>query len=144
MHDTHIALRTHRSFMQQRRNTAIEWTLGLAVPIIFAGPGCESYCEHIRHTAHPVVDYIVQGVIFQVIEGVGCADALDDSVLSILLIWSWNITPPLILVTVYYHASRIPTMTLVLISVLTQLEWPSSPIASRPINHFLNNNDSIS
>ncbi|KZV77220.1 fungal pheromone STE3G-protein-coupled receptor [Peniophora sp. CONT] len=69
-----------------RRNLVIEWTLGLAIPVLVAGP----------------LYYIVQVDRFQVVEGFGCTNAIDGSVLSLLLIMSWSVIPPLVSVVVYY------------------------------------------
>ncbi|VDC04644.1 unnamed protein product [Peniophora sp. CBMAI 1063] len=68
------------------RDTIIEWTLVLVIPILLSGP----------------VYYVVQFSRFQVFEGFGCADAEDNSVLDILLLWSWSVMPPLISITIYY------------------------------------------
>ncbi|VDB85251.1 unnamed protein product [Peniophora sp. CBMAI 1063] len=70
----------------RRRNTALEWTLSLAVPLIVAGP----------------LYYIVQSDRFEVDEGFGCANTQDGSILDVLLIWSWNVTVPLYSIVVYY------------------------------------------
>ncbi|KZV63365.1 fungal pheromone STE3G-protein-coupled receptor [Peniophora sp. CONT] len=70
----------------KRRNLAIEWTLGLVTPVLVAGP----------------FYYIVQAVRFQIIDGFGCTNNPDGSLLGILLIWSWSAITPLLSITVYY------------------------------------------
>ncbi|VDC04657.1 unnamed protein product [Peniophora sp. CBMAI 1063] len=68
------------------KNAIIEWILGLAVPVVVAGP----------------IYYIVQQYRFAVHEGYGCENSVDGSILSFLLIWSWNVIPPLISIIIYY------------------------------------------
>ncbi|VDB92186.1 unnamed protein product [Peniophora sp. CBMAI 1063] len=76
----------------RHRNLAIEWALGLGIPLLVAGP----------------FYYIVQGARFEVKEGVGCTNAPESSMLSILLLNSWNVLPPLVSITVYYpHVARV-------------------------------------
>ncbi|VDB99555.1 unnamed protein product [Peniophora sp. CBMAI 1063] len=70
----------------RRRDLAIEWTLGLIVPLIVAGP----------------LYYISQGARFQVLEGFGCSNIEIGSILELVSIQIWTIVPPLISVTVYY------------------------------------------
>ncbi|KZV66555.1 STE3-domain-containing protein [Peniophora sp. CONT] len=70
----------------KRINLIIEWTLGLVIPLLVAGP----------------LFYVVQRVRFQVWEGFGCSYGTDPSVLTVLLITSWLFLPPLISVVVYY------------------------------------------
>ncbi|VDB95783.1 unnamed protein product [Peniophora sp. CBMAI 1063] len=75
-----------------RRNLAIEWGLGLGIPLLVAGP----------------LYYVVQWARFQVDEGLGCGNASDKSMLALLLLNSWNVLPPLMSITVYYpHVVRI-------------------------------------
>ncbi|VDB87322.1 unnamed protein product [Peniophora sp. CBMAI 1063] len=71
---------------QRNRELALEWTLGLILPVLVAGP----------------LYYIVQEFRFEVIEGVGCGSAQDGSGLCILLVNSWVVVPPLLSVTLYY------------------------------------------
>ncbi|VDC04733.1 unnamed protein product [Peniophora sp. CBMAI 1063] len=76
----------------RRKELAIEWTLGLVVPLVVAGP----------------LYYVVQWPRFQVEEGFGCDNSVDSSTLEILLLDLWNVIPPLVSVTVYYpHVARI-------------------------------------
>ncbi|VDC05613.1 unnamed protein product [Peniophora sp. CBMAI 1063] len=70
----------------KRKDRLIEWTLGLVIPIIVAGP----------------FYYIVQGARFEVNEGFGCLNAQDNSGLEMLLVQSWNVVPPLLSITMYY------------------------------------------
>ncbi|KZV61422.1 hypothetical protein PENSPDRAFT_298295 [Peniophora sp. CONT] len=70
----------------RRWNLAVEWTLGLIVPLVVAGP----------------LYYVVQDYRFVVKEGFGCASAHSHSVLSILLIEDWLVIPPLLSVLLYY------------------------------------------
>ena len=50
-------------------------------------------------------DYAVQKARFQVFTGFGCTDDTDGSGLSLLLINSWTVIPPLFSITVYYRTS---------------------------------------
>ncbi|KZV66427.1 STE3-domain-containing protein [Peniophora sp. CONT] len=70
----------------RRWNLVIDWTLGLVIPLIVAGP----------------LYYVVQAYRFQVLEGFGCTSASSHSILDLLLLDSWSIIPPLISVLVYY------------------------------------------
>ncbi|VDC02722.1 unnamed protein product [Peniophora sp. CBMAI 1063] len=70
----------------RRWDTAIEWTLGLAIPLLVAGP----------------LYYIVEGYRFQVLEGFGCTNAQSDTVLTILFIQIWGVLPPLLSIIFYY------------------------------------------
>ncbi|KZV64171.1 STE3-domain-containing protein [Peniophora sp. CONT] len=68
------------------KNLSIEWTLGLAIPVLVAGP----------------FYYIIQYSRFQVDEGFGCTNSQGVSVLNMLLMQSWGVIPPLLSVTFYY------------------------------------------
>ncbi|VDC07996.1 unnamed protein product [Peniophora sp. CBMAI 1063] len=68
------------------RNLIVEWTLGLLLPLIVAGP----------------IYYINQLARFQVLEGFGCADSFGDTIVSILTLQTWGIIPPLLSVAFYY------------------------------------------
>ncbi|KZV66393.1 STE3-domain-containing protein [Peniophora sp. CONT] len=68
------------------RDLVIEWTLGVLIPLLVAGP----------------LYYVVQEIRFQVTEGFGCGNAQDSSVLDLLIVQSWSVIPPLVSVTVYY------------------------------------------
>ena len=46
-------------------------------------------------------DYINQAARFQVLEGFGCVDATDNSILQMIIIQSWTVIPPLLSVVVY-------------------------------------------
>ncbi|VDC04728.1 unnamed protein product [Peniophora sp. CBMAI 1063] len=70
----------------RRKDLAIEWTLGLVIPLLVAGP----------------LYYVVQDCRFAVIEGFGCRNNIDGSILSIILVYSWSVIPPTISVAVYY------------------------------------------
>ncbi|VDB86863.1 unnamed protein product [Peniophora sp. CBMAI 1063] len=74
------------SASQRRRNSILEWTAGLLIPIIVAGP----------------LYYVVQPYRFQITRGFGCANPAEGSVLAILLVDIWGIVPPLLSVLVYY------------------------------------------
>ncbi|KZV63981.1 STE3-domain-containing protein [Peniophora sp. CONT] len=92
------------------RDLAIEWTLGLVIPVVVAGP----------------LYYIVQVYRFEVNEGFGCNNSSDGSVLAILLLYLWNVIPPLVSIVVYYpRVAR---------TFYRQ---------SRDINHFLHSNSSV-
>ncbi|VDB95773.1 unnamed protein product [Peniophora sp. CBMAI 1063] len=76
----------------RHRNLVIEWALGLAIPLLVAGP----------------LYYVVQGARFKVSDGFGCTNVPDNSILSILLLYSWSVVPPLVSITMYYpHVVRI-------------------------------------
>ncbi|VDC07897.1 unnamed protein product [Peniophora sp. CBMAI 1063] len=70
----------------KRWNCFVEWTLGLVIPLLVAGP----------------IYYANQGVRFQVQEGFGCSDNANPSVVEILTIDIWTVVPPLISVIHYY------------------------------------------
>ncbi|VDB95531.1 unnamed protein product [Peniophora sp. CBMAI 1063] len=75
----------------RRRDLAIEWALGLGIPLLVAGP----------------LYYVVQWLRFEVVEGFGCTDSSDGSILYILLIVSWTLIPPFVSITFYYpHVAR--------------------------------------
>ncbi|VDB95786.1 unnamed protein product [Peniophora sp. CBMAI 1063] len=94
----------------RRRNLAIEWALGLGIPLLVAGP----------------LYYVVQALRFEVDEGFGCGDGSDGSILTILLLNSWTVLPPLVSITMYYpHVVRIFYRH------------------NREINQFLRSNDSV-
>ncbi|VDC04654.1 unnamed protein product [Peniophora sp. CBMAI 1063] len=95
----------------RRRTIFIEWILVLVLPLILAGP----------------VYYTVQDIRFEIVDGLGCSSAEDDSVLDFLLLWTWGVIPPLISVVVYY-----PRVALLMYR------------QSRLINHFLRSNDHVS
>ncbi|KZV74000.1 STE3-domain-containing protein [Peniophora sp. CONT] len=76
----------HPDRSAKRRELAIEWTLGLVIPVVVAGP----------------FYYVVQYSRFEVEEGIGCSNASDGSVLAILLIDSWTLIPPLLSIFVYH------------------------------------------
>ncbi|VDB86864.1 unnamed protein product [Peniophora sp. CBMAI 1063] len=69
-----------------RRDVWIEWTLGLGIPLLVAGP----------------LYFIVQDVRFAVFEGFGCTNAANVSILSLLLVLSWGVVPPLLSIIFYY------------------------------------------
>ncbi|KZV66405.1 fungal pheromone STE3G-protein-coupled receptor [Peniophora sp. CONT] len=71
---------------QKRRDLAIEWVLGLVIPVLVAGP----------------LYYVVQYHRLEVKEGFGYAHVADGSVLSILLTQSGIVVPPFVSITVYY------------------------------------------
>ncbi|VDB95511.1 unnamed protein product [Peniophora sp. CBMAI 1063] len=70
----------------RRRNLAIEWILGLGIPLLVAGP----------------LYYVVQWQRFNVKPVFGCTDAPDDSILGILLLNSGIVLPPLVSIIFYY------------------------------------------
>ena len=90
--------------MKRRNNFVVEWTLGLAIPVFVAGLLCEPPSVYMSRSNSCVVqDYVVQGARFAVEEGFGCVNSLDGSVLSILLLNSWAVVPPLISIVFYYR-----------------------------------------
>ncbi|KZV66748.1 STE3-domain-containing protein [Peniophora sp. CONT] len=70
----------------RRWDIAFEWTLGLVIPMLVAGP----------------VYYVNQGARFLVFEGFGCRTASESSVLETILDQSWSVVPPLISIVFYY------------------------------------------
>ena len=78
----------------------IEWVLGLAIPLLVAGPLCESTFGWHRIILNLYADYVVQILRFQVDEGFGCANDQDNSILGILILGSWSVIPPLLSVFV--------------------------------------------
>ncbi|KZV69822.1 fungal pheromone STE3G-protein-coupled receptor [Peniophora sp. CONT] len=70
----------------RRWDLALEWTLGLIIPILVAGP----------------IYYVNQGARFQIFEGFGCSTADPSSILDTILSRSWTVVPPLISIIFYY------------------------------------------
>ncbi|VDB95169.1 unnamed protein product [Peniophora sp. CBMAI 1063] len=95
----------------RRLNLIVEWSLGLVIPLLVAGP----------------LYYINQGVRFEVLEGFGCTNRLDLSILELLTIQSWILVPPLISIVFYYP----------------RVAWTFYR-QSKDINRFLRSNNSIS
>ncbi|VDC00863.1 unnamed protein product [Peniophora sp. CBMAI 1063] len=95
----------------RRRDIATEWMLGLGIPLLVGGP----------------LYYVVQYSRFAVEEGFGCLNSIDGSILSILLINSWNLILPLVSITVYYPQT-----------------FRIFYRQSREVNHFLQSNTSVS
>ncbi|VDB95525.1 unnamed protein product [Peniophora sp. CBMAI 1063] len=76
----------------RRWTLAIEWILGLGIPLLVAGP----------------LYYVVQWLRFEVDGAFGCGDSPDGSILNILLIKSWTLIPPFVSITFYYpHVARV-------------------------------------
>ncbi|VDB95844.1 unnamed protein product [Peniophora sp. CBMAI 1063] len=69
-----------------RRDIAIEWILGLVIPLLVAGP----------------IYYLNQYARFEVDERLGCTDATSFSVVELLTMESWTILPPLVSIIFYY------------------------------------------
>ncbi|KZV60800.1 fungal pheromone STE3G-protein-coupled receptor, partial [Peniophora sp. CONT] len=65
---------------------AVEWTLGLIIPILVAGP----------------IYFVNQGARFEVAGGLGCTTTPQTSILEILVFESWTIIPPLVSILFYY------------------------------------------
>ncbi|KZV67375.1 STE3-domain-containing protein [Peniophora sp. CONT] len=82
----------------RRWDLFVEWTAGLAIPLLIAGP----------------FYYVLQGLPFEILEGFGCYNAYVNSVLTYLLILMWPVIFPLISIAFYcpkvaytfYHHSR--------------------------------------
>ncbi|KZV63370.1 hypothetical protein PENSPDRAFT_589982 [Peniophora sp. CONT] len=72
-------------------------------------------------------DYVVQQLRFQVFAASGCQNAPDNSVLGILLIFSWAVVPPMLSITFYYPK---------VIRILYHQK--------RDMHHFLQTNNSVS
>ncbi|KZV66761.1 fungal pheromone STE3G-protein-coupled receptor, partial [Peniophora sp. CONT] len=70
----------------RRWDLAIEWTLGLIIPILVAGP----------------IYYMNQGSRFLVYEGFGCRTSVNSSILEVIIEESWSVVPPLISTIFYY------------------------------------------
>ncbi|KZV69630.1 fungal pheromone STE3G-protein-coupled receptor [Peniophora sp. CONT] len=68
---------------ERRREMFIEWTLGLGIPVL-------------------VADYVNQIARFEVLEGFGCTNASNGSILSLLIEQSWYIVPTSVSVALYY------------------------------------------
>ncbi|VDC07898.1 unnamed protein product [Peniophora sp. CBMAI 1063] len=71
---------------KRRCNVAVEWTFGLLVPLLVAGP----------------IYYVHQGFRFGVYEGFGCTDGTQISILEILTIGVWSFLPPFVSIVFYY------------------------------------------
>ncbi|KZV61584.1 hypothetical protein PENSPDRAFT_643237 [Peniophora sp. CONT] len=104
---------------------AVRW---LFIPLLVAGPLCEtvavSYPTALELTS---ADYINQIARFEVLEGFGCTNGLDGSILYYLTIQSWTVIPPLLSVLIYY-----PKVARIFYR------------QSRDINRFLHSNGSVS
>ena len=93
---------------QRRWNNVVEWTLGLVIPLLVAGP----ICEPIRHlgvipfSCRCYEDYIHQGARFEVDEGFGCGNIPQRSILEILTLEVWTFIPPIVSVIFYYRTSH--------------------------------------
>ncbi|KZV68525.1 STE3-domain-containing protein [Peniophora sp. CONT] len=70
-------------------NSVVEWTLGLFVPLLVAGP----------------IYYVHQGTRFEIEEGFGCINDSEPSILELLTIESWALIPPLI--SVFYYCPKV-------------------------------------
>ncbi|VDB96275.1 unnamed protein product [Peniophora sp. CBMAI 1063] len=68
------------------KDRLIEWTLGLFIPVLVAGP----------------IYFVFQISRFAVQEGFGCQNATDDSILGTLIFNLCNVIPPMISILVYY------------------------------------------
>ncbi|KZV59815.1 hypothetical protein PENSPDRAFT_694820 [Peniophora sp. CONT] len=64
----------------------VEWSLGLAIPMLVAGP----------------LYYVNQSARFEVVTGFGCLNARKPSIVEIPTLQSWSITPPLVSIVAYY------------------------------------------
>ncbi|VDC07841.1 unnamed protein product [Peniophora sp. CBMAI 1063] len=84
-----VNLRSENAFSvrRNRKDVAIEWTLGLVIPLLLAGP----------------LYYINEDARFQILEGGGCDAAVSgESVLALLLSTIWSFAPALLSVIIYY------------------------------------------
>ncbi|VDB91254.1 unnamed protein product [Peniophora sp. CBMAI 1063] len=70
----------------RKRELLLEWTLGVIIPLLIAGP----------------IYYIDQSSRFEMDEGFGCTNAVDSSIFGLLMLDSWSIILPLISITCYY------------------------------------------
>ncbi|KZV66104.1 fungal pheromone STE3G-protein-coupled receptor [Peniophora sp. CONT] len=70
----------------RRLDLIIDWTLGLAIPLLVTG-----------------LSVLIQDARFTVLEGFGCSNSLAPSGVWILLVQTWSIVPPLISITFYYR-----------------------------------------
>ncbi|KZV68519.1 STE3-domain-containing protein [Peniophora sp. CONT] len=70
----------------RRRNIILEWTLGLWIPLLVAGP----------------IYYVHQQARFEVDEVFGCTYSVAPSILELLTMDSWTIMPPLISILFFY------------------------------------------
>ncbi|KZV67690.1 STE3-domain-containing protein [Peniophora sp. CONT] len=69
----------------KRTDLAVEWFLGLGLPLLIAGP----------------IYYIIQTRRFTILEGFGPSGSTSSTVLSILLFYQWSISLPLISIVLY-------------------------------------------
>ncbi|VDB95847.1 unnamed protein product [Peniophora sp. CBMAI 1063] len=77
---------TPSSERARRLDIALEWTLGLIIPLLLAGP----------------IYYVNQGARFITEEGFGCTNTVTLSAVVLLTYETWNIIPPLISLVFYY------------------------------------------
>ena len=59
-----------------------------------------SLCDHLSYT---MIDYVLQVSRFDVIEGLGCNNSLDYSILYLTVDQVWETLPGLISVVFYYR-----------------------------------------
>ena len=86
----------------------MEWTLGLVIPLLVAGPICATFTAvATRHKLMISTDYVNQDARFEVVEGFGCSNASSGSILKILIIDTWSFIPPLLSIIIYCRASHI-------------------------------------
>ena len=82
-----------------------EWTLGLIIPVLVAGPICE--CRRIGGPTVQLLtnippDYVSQNARFEVVEGLGCTNTWANSLLSLISINFWVVAPPLSSLALYH------------------------------------------
>ncbi|KZV69825.1 hypothetical protein PENSPDRAFT_652092 [Peniophora sp. CONT] len=70
----------------RRWDLTLEWTLGLIIPTLVAGP----------------IYYVNQGARFEISEGSGCSAANQSTIFNTILERSWAVVPPLISIVFYY------------------------------------------
>lgn len=91
-----------------------------------------------------LLDYVVQGSRFEVDAGFGCINSSSGSILTVLLVQSWGILPPLVSVIIYYRAfsKYLPYQPLYIRLIAARVAWIFYR-QHRDLNRFLRSNNSV-